>query len=68
MLQKQRKVGEPSTPDVYTGAGGGSKAAIAAALGRNAMSKLDEVAARARQQQEEEQRLARAQAVRRCSC
>lgn len=68
MLQKQRKVGEPSIPEVFTGGGTASKAAAAAALGRTAMSKLDAAAETARAQVQEQERVNRQQAVRKCSC
>lgn len=67
MLQKQRKAGEPTTPEPTFG-GAGAKAALAAQLGRTAMSNLDRVAETARKQALEQEQARRAAAVRSCVC
>lgn len=69
MLQKQRKFGEPTTPDKDT-VGGGAAALAAAKSGRSALSQMDKAAADARRQIEvqEAERRRRTVSVRSCSC
>ena len=66
MLQKQRKYGEPTTPEPFTGGGAASKAALAAKLGRSAIENLD----RAKKQELEREQAQRKRAATRgyCSC